>query len=87
MDKIVKSHEEYDGLKEKELRKEKLKRVLKKASVAVSVGAAGFIGYKFGVRTGNLNTGLFVHKVLEDHPDLKEPFMDAVTDTISKLEG
>lgn len=67
------------------LDKDKLKTNLKRAGVAVSIGAAGVIGYKCGARVTNLSDSLIIGKVLHDHPDIKEPFMEAFNDTVNNL--
>lgn len=84
--KTIKEVKEKANNKIKSLDKEGLKRKVKYVLVGGAIGAAGFVGYKVGGRVASLEIGAFVSKVLVDHPDVKDPFLNACNETIDSLK-
>lgn len=67
--------------------KEKIKNKLIKIGIGATVGVAGFVGYKLGVNNERFNYSLLLSKVLIDHPELEEPFINALDDTLETLKN
>lgn len=91
MEKV--NYGEYYGQEhfEEGVKKSKFKKRMKRIGAVIGVGAVGVVGYKLGHTVGERMTELknswFIAKVLNDHPDVKEPFMKAAQDTIEKFDS
>ena len=84
--KNIKEVKEKVNNKMKSLDKEDLKKKVKCACVGGIIGAAGFVGYKLGAKVAVANVAIGLAKVFNEHPDIKEPFINACEETLDVLK-
>lgn len=67
--------------------RDKFKLRLKRAGLVMTVGAVGYLGYKFGVAKTELEQRVGFYALFKDNPGLEETFQEAVDNTMKKTSN